>query len=79
MESPKHECEYCGRQFRRSYNLKRHIEEIHNRHADDIVSSEPDVAVEESSAHEESDTVSNTHDFFQRCSQALCCSVTSRL
>ena len=30
-----HECEYCGRQFPRSFNLKRHIEMMHNRHYED--------------------------------------------
>ena len=29
------ECEYCGRQFPRSFNLKRHIEMMHNRHYED--------------------------------------------
>ena len=27
----KYECEYCGKEFQRSFNLNRHIETIHNQ------------------------------------------------
>ena len=36
MDTAGYECEYCGRHFQRSFNLKRHLEIMRNRsYADD--------------------------------------------
>ena len=35
MDTAGYECEYCGRHFQRSFNLKRHLEMIHNRSYED--------------------------------------------
>ena len=64
----RHECAYCGHHFQRSFNLKRHLEQIHNRPSEDVDldstmsdSGEESFAESEmeSNADDESETESN--------------------
>ena len=65
----RHECEYCGHHFQRSFNLKRHLEQIHNRPSEDVDldstmsdSGEESFAESEMEWNADSDNESNADD-----------------
>ena len=64
MDSRKYECQYCNRHFQRSFNLKRHLEMIHNRYAEgnDFDRNELQESVTDDESNTQDEDESNTQD-----------------
>ena len=64
MDNGKYECQYCNRHFQRSFNLKRHLEMIHNRYTDgnDFDSNELEESVADDESNTQDEEESNTRD-----------------